>query len=602
MTSSCSAAGIDFPHWICEHSDYFFLSLHIAFLALLFDTISIAAYDFMCPNLRTLSAHSGLSANVIGVVFVAFGNSSVDIFGAIAALSVGANALAVGELIGAALFISTVVVGSMALFGPIEVESRFFKRDGRFLLLASVVVLYIIWDGVITLIEVMSLLALYVVYAIVVAMDHFDDSKSQEEAYSEVTRNIGIYHGELSEESAIPGSPLPPVRSSLLSAHEFHDAVVDGMSPQTGVGSSRSSLLFGRSPLLPPGGAPISPGYTGATPRGSIVKLPEGALESSPENSHQQTHTSHSPQRYIPSLNLEQDDEEQAQERPVLASLVITSAGDEIDQTPRLHVESDTTPLLSPLPPSHTVWTHLFPSFRDFHQKHWLVQLHSFIMVLPIFGLAVSVPVTGDHAIPSVAYLVHSIGSPVALLLLVKHTYLAIGAIIGTLILLYVAYKRPYSLALTMLGFGMSVMWVVNLAELVIVELRIIGQALGISETFMGLTVFAIGDSLGDLVTNISIAQLGMSTMAVSACFAGPFMTMLIGIGLGALISMVMTKKTVIDMPVDRQIFVAGPLLVAVLAGLQFAVKQNNWKLTPMMGRVLIGLWVLSVIINISIS
>ncbi|PRT53567.1 Sodium/potassium/calcium exchanger 6, mitochondrial [Wickerhamiella sorbophila] len=505
-----------FSEWAGDYSEWLSISGHVALLTFLFGTISVAAYDFMCPNLRTLSSRSGLSANIVGVVFVAFGNSSVDIFGAIAALSVGANALAIGELIGAALFITTVVVGSMALFGPFEVESRFFKRDSRFLLLASVVVMYIVYDGIITLVEVFSLLALYAVYAIVIAMDHFDNTKNQEDLYADVARNIGIYHYESQNDGSIPPSPLPP-RGSLLGAHQFHDAVNDGLSPISSRSRSpRQDSLALQVPLDVP---------TPTSPKGQSKNV-------------------------LPPCDLLQDLE--GSERPLLPSLTIEPPGEEIDQVPRVHEDDPPQPSTM-----HFIFLHLFPLFEDISEKHWLARIHGFILLLPIFCLAASVPVVGEREVPNAALIILAMGCPAALWLLLDNFYLSLITSILVVVALYIGWLRPQSLAMTLLGFVMSVVWVVNLAQLVINELQIVGKSLGISETFMGLTVFAIGDSLGDLVTNISIAQLGMSTMAVSACFASPFMTMLIGIGLGSLVHMVMTRRTVVEMPVDPQIFVS---------------------------------------------
>ena len=47
----------------------------------------------------------------------------------------------------------------------------------------------------------------------------------------------------------------------------------------------------------------------------------------------------------------------------------------------------------------------------------------------------------------------------------------------------------------------------------------------------LGLTLFALGNSLGDMVTNLSIARLGHPLMALSACFASPLTNLLLGIG-----------------------------------------------------------------------
>jgi len=48
----------------------------------------------------------------------------------------------------------------------------------------------------------------------------------------------------------------------------------------------------------------------------------------------------------------------------------------------------------------------------------------------------------------------------------------------------------------------------------------------------MGLTVLAIGNSIGDLTANATMARKGLVNMAITACFAGPMFSVLIGVGL----------------------------------------------------------------------
>ena len=47
----------------------------------------------------------------------------------------------------------------------------------------------------------------------------------------------------------------------------------------------------------------------------------------------------------------------------------------------------------------------------------------------------------------------------------------------------------------------------------------------------LGLTVLAMGNSLGDMAADLSVARGGFPNMAVTACYCGPFFNMCIGIG-----------------------------------------------------------------------
>ncbi|KAF9984550.1 hypothetical protein BGZ65_000158, partial [Modicella reniformis] len=54
--------------------------------------------------------------------------------------------------------------------------------------------------------------------------------------------------------------------------------------------------------------------------------------------------------------------------------------------------------------------------------------------------------------------------------------------------------------------------------------LQAFGMIFGVSDAILGLTIFAMGNSLGDLVANITIARMGFPRMAFSACFGGPLL------------------------------------------------------------------------------
>jgi sodium/potassium/calcium exchanger 6 len=51
----------------------------------------------------------------------------------------------------------------------------------------------------------------------------------------------------------------------------------------------------------------------------------------------------------------------------------------------------------------------------------------------------------------------------------------------------------------------------------------------------LGLTVLAWGNSVPDLITDVTMARTGFANMAMTACFAGPMCNMLTGLGLGFL-------------------------------------------------------------------
>jgi Ca2+/Na+ antiporter len=77
----------------------------------------------------------------------------------------------------------------------------------------------------------------------------------------------------------------------------------------------------------------------------------------------------------------------------------------------------------------------------------------------------------------------------------------------------------------------MSIVWIGWLSDILVDTLGIIGLMFGIDSAFLGITVLAWGNSVGDMVANIGVAKRGMAKMAIVGCFAGPLFNLCIGLG-----------------------------------------------------------------------
>ena len=161
--------------YYCRLSDakpFAFLIL-VVWLGLLFSTIGIAASDFFCINLSTIATVLGMSESMAGVTFLAFGNGSPDVFSTFAAMKTHSGSLAVGELIGAASFITAVVAGSMALVRPFKVARKSFVRDIGFFIIAASFSMVFLADGNLHLWECIVMVVFYVFYVITVVIWHW---------------------------------------------------------------------------------------------------------------------------------------------------------------------------------------------------------------------------------------------------------------------------------------------------------------------------------------------------------------------------------------------------------------------------------------------
>ncbi|KAF8340649.1 Sodium/calcium exchanger protein-domain-containing protein [Cantharellus anzutake] len=161
----------------------------IALLMFLFSFIGVAASDFFIPNLASLAEAFGLDDNIAGVTFLAFGNGSPDLFATLSAMRTGSGSLAVGELIGAASFIVSVVAGSMCIITEFKVKKVHFIRDVGFFTAAVLLLITVLYDGLLMLWEALSLVALYICYVAVVVVGSMWQKRRQRMAQSlEISR------------------------------------------------------------------------------------------------------------------------------------------------------------------------------------------------------------------------------------------------------------------------------------------------------------------------------------------------------------------------------------------------------------------------------
>ncbi|WWC92150.1 uncharacterized protein L201_007104 [Kwoniella dendrophila CBS 6074] len=146
----------------------FYIVFLLLVLAFLFSFIGISASDFFCPNLATIAAYLGLNESTAGVTFLAFGNGSPDVFSTFSAMKNETVGLAIGELLGAATFITSIVVGSIAFIKPFHVPKHAFMRDVLFFTSAVLLLVIVLKDGHLALYEAGSMVILYLAYVLVV--------------------------------------------------------------------------------------------------------------------------------------------------------------------------------------------------------------------------------------------------------------------------------------------------------------------------------------------------------------------------------------------------------------------------------------------------
>jgi Ca2+/Na+ antiporter len=84
----------------------------------------------------------------------------------------------------------------------------------------------------------------------------------------------------------------------------------------------------------------------------------------------------------------------------------------------------------------------------------------------------------------------------------------------------------------SLFAFILSIVWIWFIANILIDLLGVIGLVLGFKPAFLGITLLAWGNSVGDMMANSAVAKKGFARMALTGCFAGPLFNLLIGLGM----------------------------------------------------------------------
>jgi len=112
---------------------------------------------YFCVAIKRAVQAIGLSPEVAGVTFLSVGNGASDVFSSIAAFSGGAPKIGIGTLVGAALFVATVVVGAVSMVtGGVQMRKGPFLRETFFLGVACMYLFWCMHDSTVSIMEILG--------------------------------------------------------------------------------------------------------------------------------------------------------------------------------------------------------------------------------------------------------------------------------------------------------------------------------------------------------------------------------------------------------------------------------------------------------------
>ncbi|KAH9275626.1 hypothetical protein BASA83_001914 [Batrachochytrium salamandrivorans] len=509
-------------------------------LIFLFVALAATAECFFCPNLSSIAAFLGLPETVSGVTIAALGNGAGDLFATFAAFKANMIPLALGELYGAASLVSFLVAGLVCIARPSRLPRRPFIRD------------IVAFLGAATL------------------MNEPDSIDPAESISSSRTNRI---------------ETLESLSSSISLVNET-DFDTDFFLPHlrviarnnTQLSCNRSGSLF-----LPPDSSDLGSGTDSnvETARSSCRHLVEEDILS-----------------YAPAQNIDSTDYIESTLYPILIlavpvvfkwhRLTFFNRLHSLAASPIVFVLTFTTPVIfehyfddyQPLPTSagplpDTLAESTLSSAVD-KNTHVCDQVDGIIPDLVVLQLALF-PVIICMCIgvqnQSISIISGFLSIPVWLLAIV------LGAIFSIFMRGRLASNitsRPLLKCLSAMGFIVSMLFVSTVSNELVGLLEVIGNLSGLGPTVLGLTLFALGNSIGELVTNVSIARMGYPTMAIGACYGGPMLNIVLGVGLSSFYMIATTGKSVSIPLMDTTFWMtSGGLYVGLITALIFATYNN---------------------------
>ncbi|KAJ7274389.1 Sodium/calcium exchanger protein-domain-containing protein [Mycena haematopus] len=693
------------PNYYCTETELrplIFTGL-ILWLIFLFSTLGISASDFFTPNLATIAQMLGLDENVAGVTFLAFGNGSPDVFSTFSAMRADSGSLAIGELLGAASFIVSCVVGSMCIIKPFQLyRPIYFIRDVGFMFAAVTLLLGILWDGHIRFWEASMMIALYIVYVAIVVLGTWLERRQER-----MRAHEAMVRSEYDDSDLSPSSPLQERYRDHSSAESSQTpTLIAAPSPTRARAISapgpppRLFTDFPRDfPQRPHSRTPSpSPSFTpGHMPSFSLV----GALEfrqvvASLQHEAAGTSLSIFESPYTPyagghynsfrsrsrtlsrDLNREVDPWDAALGLPLgersRPRLVVTPA---LTEEPDLldgsmsddRGRASDVPSISRTPASPTasdgdtesqsfqpltrrqrfmqgvggVYHRLFPSLHSFRSKTVLGQIASVFAAPAVMLLTLTLPVvvtpyqslhhSHEKTPGEEGNLIDFEEEGIERILIAEEeveeelhgmTYskwlTAAQCTFGPLFcatVLFGANKRyqlwalisagivgfaasvlvalfgnngghpSFRMARCSVGFIVAIVWIMAIADEVVKVLQTFGFIFGLSDAIIGLTIFAVGNSLADLVANMSVAVFA-PIMGFSACFGGPMLNILLGVGISGTYITQQTQQPY-DLHFSTTLLVSTVGLLILLAATLIVVPLNGYYLTRTWGIILIG-------------
>ena len=548
--------------------------------------------------------------DIAGVTLLAFGNGAPDVFSSIAAFSSGVADTGLNELLGGTAFVSTVVVGCVSIASRVDVDAWAFARDGSALLAALLLLLVLskVQHDSDHFLQAFAFAMLYAAYVCVATLPECVRRCCKRPATGRKTQTVAVD----GDQSAVP--------RGVLSAF-WHSA----LSPR----SSTQQI---------DGGDKTANDYTFVTRLDAELRSP-GRFSSS---SQQDATSQQPPQPQQQSIELSSPRVKRAQFRSAVFDDHFPDMRDESFASPLLcdeergTMDDDLTQQLATRWPMTATgaglldgayWSHLRWRRRLKRRigevldsdAHVCVKVAAVPQALLVLVRDLTIPTLEPDNWSRVLATASPIGA--ALFILNGSGFFfadfaglgvpawAVVLSLGVGVSLFVSFtthrsKPPESLGvcllLVVLAFGACVAWIYQVANELMAVLIALGHITKLSNSLLGLTVLSWGNSVGDLITNVSVARAGFPQMAIAGCFGGPVFNILVGLGVPMALGYV--NHAHVDLALDVHARISLVFLFVTLTATFGVFACHRFHCPAWHGRLLVVLYVLFTLVHVAVA
>ncbi|KAI3406018.2 hypothetical protein KGF56_001237 [Candida oxycetoniae] len=527
----------------------FISSIALLALCLILLALSILVSNYLFRNLNELTTKFGLSNQILSFILIPLTNSFPDIINYFVVLRSGSSNLVIGQLMGSLLIIFTVIIGLISiLIENFTIEyPKLLIIDLSWILIVLILFSYILSDGKITSLECITMSMVYVAY--IAFLSIFDKERLKD--YDE---ELVIGHDEH--------------QHLIEQPYNIEDALSIISNEETG---GEFGSIETRSRSASPRLSPVS------------TRCPSPLPATSPKGDRDSERESYLSIHYVAKMKSSSSSPPTAAAAPVAAPAPAPAPASRHLQQIRIKI----------------MLTHIFQTVCNcidfiliflipFHKcienedSHWKLKIRYNRIIRAWYFFEVPLLINYQFFKFPVVYVM-------PLLLIFSPTMLIVKSI-----------GHDIKLVITsILGIITSLIVISNISVYILQMLKNIGIIWNISEYLLGMLVFAVSNSINDVITNVTLATKINPILGINSCLGTPLLIILLGVGFNGFVVLQNSKKHSIKFDLKPSVILDTAALIFTISFILIYLPWNKWRLDRKLGICLICWYLVITFINL---